>query len=853
MSDQKVEPKGDQKAEQKSSPKGDPKDNQKGEQKPEQKADHKAEKRKNLDYEQMKAQAPQILADMVHMLLVWRKMGFNVPRGVKNIFEFTWDELMVLPPRKSFSGIYCPVVKFLSPDEAEISSAATSRTQKVATTVSAAKPNYVSPSFENQQMLLRFQKRSVQLLSELLKMKMKIMIDAVAGPNAEETARRFLEGGRQLSPRTREEAKELMSKGPRRKGRGAAPAVPAIQISSTTQLVQQMSFSCLCFSLAFKDSKASKSSGLFKGKGGSRTFHEKESYDERLDPCPEAREKLREICRHIEEEKTAALAKGHNRPLILRNYITIHRSPSQALKRDSFSQAGHELRRFKGKKMFFALPDGTVTMYYPSGSLAVCQFPLCCIGRTITLLFQDAPSHVLLASFTSHGHSCVRYCFRSSCSMALLMNPEGGSVRDKDGYLTHHWSWHSKTQILQSIDFQINEQIKLKVLNQNSMTLIFTALNESIAISLVRPECVHGSKMEKQPSLRNVESEDRDGHWARSLAELRRRFEKRVRQFINGVLLVSGICCIDYPLEFSSVKHVKFVGREAPLHAWDRKPSSSLSEVKAKSSVKPLLTQSITGYLPFKKKRRPDSRARAKSPAGDAVPVPETWAASPTDCPVVLRRILAKEDDGMCCKCVVKVPLITDMELEKFIAAPRDPQQVIVICVLSTQNHSYSPFFEWSVEKIYVHMQHGRPSPCIQCKHDPFRFLKYDLESPLNQKPPLLVQKHGVVPGMVVMYAGGKLVFGSTVFNGYSYSKRDLLKQINQVRLDCKMGHFLPQSFKFSPTAEPPKAPCKVVESLYDLKMKEPSPEEKPAVEKKKKEVAEKPKRVGSGRKKTKK
>ncbi|KAJ7316940.1 hypothetical protein JRQ81_003102 [Phrynocephalus forsythii] len=846
MSDPKSEPK----SEQKSSPKGEPKDNQKGEQKPEQ----KSEKKKNLDYEQMKAQAPKLLAEMVHMLLLWRKMGFNVPRGVKNIFEFTWDELMVLPPRKSFSGIHCPVVKFLSPDEADMSSAATSRAQRVPTAVGAAKPNYVTPSLENQQMLIRFQKRSVQLLSELLKMKMKIMIDAVAGTGAEEAARRFLEGGRQLSPRTREEANEFMIKEPRRRGRGMVPAVPAIQISSTTQLIQQMSFSCLCFSLAFKDSKTSKGSALFKGKSGSSTFHEKEGYDERLDPCPEAREKLREICRHMEEEKAAALAKGHNRPLILRNYTIVHKSPSQALKRASLS---HEIRRFKGKKMFFSLPDGTVTMYYPSGSLAICQFPICCIGRTVTLLFQDAPSHMLLASFTSHGHSCVRYCFRSSCSVALLMNPEGGSVRDKDGYLIHHWSWYSKTQVLQSIDFQINEQIKLNVLNQSSMTLTFTALNESITISLVRPGCVHGSKMERQLSLRNVESDDKDGHWARSLAELRRRFEKIMRQFINCVLMVSGICCIDYPLEFSSTKHVKFSGREAPFHAWDRKPreepSSSTSEVKTKTGVKPLLPQSLTGYLPFKKKQRPDSRAKTDSPAGDAVQVPEMWAASPTDCPVVLRRILAKEGDGVCCKCVVKVPMITDIEFEKFITAPRDPLQVIVICVLSPQNHSYSPFFEWSVEKIYVQMQHGRPSPCIQCKHDPFRFLKYDLESPLNQKPPLLVQKHGVVPGMVVMYAGGKLLFGSTVFNGYSYSKRDLLKQINQVCLDCKMGHFLPQSFKFSSTGEPPKAPCKPVESLYDVRIKEPLPEETPVVEKKKKEVAEKPKRVSSGRKKTKK
>lgn len=47
------------------------------------------------------------------------------------------------------------------------------------------------------------------------------------------------------------------------------------------------------------------------------------------------------------------------------------------------------------------------------------------------------------------------------------------------------------------------------------------------------------------------------------------------------------------------------------------------------------------------------------------------------------------------------------------------------------------------------------------------------------------------------MYAGGNLVFGGCVFNGYSYSKRDLLKQINQVRLEYQLGHFLPPGFRF--------------------------------------------------------
>lgn len=47
------------------------------------------------------------------------------------------------------------------------------------------------------------------------------------------------------------------------------------------------------------------------------------------------------------------------------------------------------------------------------------------------------------------------------------------------------------------------------------------------------------------------------------------------------------------------------------------------------------------------------------------------------------------------------------------------------------------------------------------------------------------------------MFAGGKLLFGGCVLNGYGFSRQNLLKQIFQARQDCKMGYFLPENYKF--------------------------------------------------------
>lgn len=819
--------------------------------------------KKPSDYEQMKAKAPRILTEMVQMLIAWRKMGFHVPRGVKNIFEFTWEELMTTPPRKSFTGLHCPVVNFVSFDEEPLYFPAPSRVQKTGLAVPEIKPNYMTPSFENQEMLQKFQQRSVHLLTELLKMKMKIMIDAVAGPSTAEIARRFLEGGQQLSPKSQEEAADFMIREPKKKGgRGMVPLVPAIPITSTTQLIQQLSFSCLCFSLSFKDSKTQKESAPPKGKDGSS---EGSVYDPKLDPCPQAREMLREICRNIEKEKAANAARGYTRSLILRNYNIVHGSPSMAMKRFPSGIIASE-RRFKGKKFHFAFPDGTSFLFYPSGQVAVCQFPTCCLGKTITLLFQEPPSQALLAIFMSQGQSCVGYSFKCSCTIALLMNPDGGSIRDKDGYLTHRWSWFSKKQLLRSLEFQITEHLKLSVRNQDSMTLTFTALNESITMTLSRTGCPHKTRMEKRVPLQTPDVVEQEVQWHKVLADIRKRFEKTIKQFINGVLLVSGICFIDYPMG-PAAKHVKFSLKEPVPQAWERriKEQTSIAMAERKGRPrKPGVRMPPSGSLAFSKAFKIKLKHPSHPPGtGEMRPVQETWASCPAGCPIILRKVLSKEEDITCCKCVVKIPLLTDMEFEKFIRASRDPDQVLVICVLSTQNQAYSPYFEWSLEKLYIQLQHGRPSPCVQCKHDPFRFLKYDLDSPLNKTPPLLVQKHGVMPGMVVMYSGGNLLFGGCVFNGYSYSKRDLLKQINQVRLDYQMGHFLPPGFRFSPTptTDSPKKPSALAEeeSAQGSAQKGESPpmetkkEEEEIVVVDEPEVEKKAKRVTSGKRRQKK
>lgn len=173
----------------------------------------------------------------------------------------------------------------------------------------------------------------------------------------------------------------------------------------------------------------------------------------------------------------------------------------------------------------------------------------------------------------------------------------------------------------------------------------------------------------------------------------------------------------------------------------------------------------------------------------------------PSDCPLVLRKLIRKEDFRASCKCLVKTPLVSDVELAHFLSAPRDPTQVLVFGIVAGQSPTSTAELQWLFNTLYSHQQRGRASPCIQCRHDPYRLLRYDLDSPLQKDPPLLVKNNGVVQGMVLMFAGGKLLFGGSVLNGCGLSRKNLLKQIDQARHNCKMGCFLPGNYKFSSPA----------------------------------------------------
>uniref|UniRef100_A0A8C3RNB7 FAM194 C-terminal domain-containing protein n=1 Tax=Chelydra serpentina TaxID=8475 RepID=A0A8C3RNB7_CHESE len=431
-------------------------------------------------YEKFKVAAPEMLAQIIRLLALCHKQDIHVPQGVKNLFEFTWEELTVMTERKAITGEYCPVVNLLPTMQSSFSSTTykSHLGRKSIPKGTMSEPSYVSPSAENQQILLKFQRRSVHLLSELLKLKMKVMIDSVTGKDTS--------------------------------GVNVISAPPSL---CTDSQGKGNTRDCLgdWLLLVFVST--------FTFAGSPKVKPMQEAINQH-DPCPEARQKLREMCRHM--------TKWWDRNIEKSMPDQIYGQPCSI----------------------------SFCISYPTGNIAACQFPMCCVGKTITLLFNNAPSLALLASFIADYQACVRYSFKASCSLALMMDLEGGAVRDRDGYLTHKWSWASKTQILQSLEFQINEQLKLKVLGQNSITLSFSSLNETINMSLSRAPCAHTPKAEKWNH--RISGEEKEQQLERALEEIKKRFQKTVKQFINAILIASGI------VFFAECQQSDYVTRRKP-------------------------------------------------------------------------------------------------------------------------------------------------------------------------------------------------------------------------------------------------------------------------------------------------
>ncbi|CAL1534535.1 unnamed protein product [Lymnaea stagnalis] len=209
-----------------------------------------------------------------------------------------------------------------------------------------------------------------------------------------------------------------------------------------------------------------------------------------------------------------------------------------------------------------------------------------------------------------------------------------------------------------------------------------------------------------------------------------------------------------------------------------------------------------------------DSRKKSGAPRQQtavSLPDKESLPANISLCPVALHMQMASDPRPHCRCSRHSIPYISDLEYDKYITegAPSNQLQIIVIVssLYPQGNHT-----EDMLNEIYQNQNRNRTRPCLQCRGDPFRLLKYDINTATegsDHTQPLLLTRHNVVPGMFLIYAEGHLLFCDHIFNGYGNARKDFQKQVLKSKLDFTHGLSLPRDFRFSPTQGPhgPRAP----------------------------------------------
>lgn len=147
-------------------------------------------------YQEYTAMAPKLLAKISRMLILCRNTGVPIPKGIRNIFEFTWEELIndtTLPVASTVLGLEIsigPPPLIITEVQTPVQTPTRKKTLHAASLprmlLPASAPTKLAISHHHSgppspDTLHQFQRHSVHLLAELLSLKMKAMLESMSG------------------------------------------------------------------------------------------------------------------------------------------------------------------------------------------------------------------------------------------------------------------------------------------------------------------------------------------------------------------------------------------------------------------------------------------------------------------------------------------------------------------------------------------------------------------------------------------------------------------------------------------------------------------------------------------------
>jgi hypothetical protein len=518
--------------------------------------------------------------------------------------------------------------------------------------------------------------------------------------------------------------------------------------------------------------------------------------------------RLKEVVKQKKEDQFAAKLRGEDGPLVQRYYSDPHKTYHRSRVQPSYltiplppgikpgatamrlSIPSEEIEPLdQRKKSIVLLPDGTGTIYYPSGRPAVVMSRKGDGTKGLNVfVFSNSTPQYMLSYFKPDGVFC---CYYPDGGLQLLTTHKGGTLYDKDGDNVRQWVWpNPQYKLPQSIVVTLNENISFRCTCLSSATLYFTngTLTHKVSVS---------------PPLENLGEDNNnveEGYTLKTKApfssttahtmlpvELTTKKGNKRKQSILSKSTELDSSVIDgndkYNVDLTALKtKVKCIVEEwmdfyrkklgirtrtpSPLAlsrstTYTSNPTSRLQSSKSLSrphshtrhqtypqpSSRPETQLSVASqhgprYSPSPEPlpgssiglvyERPHTRAKAHT-----VQYPLTITADVSEigrkrwkvgCPVALRtKILHRLSNLPSCKCDKRrIPRITDVEYDKYMQTHVPRNQLVVVIITdSTSSSKQHPLLD-ILQKLNTRMNRNKSSPCEMSSQDPYRFVVYD-------------------------------------------------------------------------------------------------------------------------------
>jgi hypothetical protein len=133
-----------------------------------------------------------------------------------------------------------------------------------------------------------------------------------------------------------------------------------------------------------------------------------------------------------------------------------------------------------GGACLLLFPDGSGTVFYPSGRIALVITCVATDMHIVSLFNDEEHDQALIGYFDPYGNGCVNW---PNGKLRMILSPFGGIELGPEGLRKRRWAWwdtseHVHAPPFQPIIFSLSNHISVKIFNQEKINLNFYAENQ---------------------------------------------------------------------------------------------------------------------------------------------------------------------------------------------------------------------------------------------------------------------------------------------------------------------------------------------------------------------------------------